>query len=382
MRWILVTIAGLVLAGLTIGRLGERFINQVDPAVLPAVSEAARRLHRSTFVVDLHADSLMFGRDLLARSRVGHVDLPRLQSGGVGLQVFGVVTKVPGTALVRNPADGLDRFTLVSLAQLSPMVWQAPFERALHQAARLHRFNERSGGQLALVRTRADLERLLELRARDPRVVGALLALEGAHPLEAGPGSLRELFDAGFRMLGLAHFSDNRYAGSAHGVAKGGLTAEGRVLVRHMQELGMVVDLAHLAPEAIDELLSLSTQPTVVSHGGVKGTCDNPRNLSDAHVRAIARGGGVIGIGYFEWAICGIELDQIVRAIRYAIELVGDAYVGLGSDFDGGTRTGFDASQLPALTQALFTAGLGEDSIRKVLGGNVLRVLRQTLPPG
>jgi microsomal dipeptidase-like Zn-dependent dipeptidase len=118
----------------------------------------------------------------------------------------------------------------------------------------------------------------------------------------------------------------------------------------------------------------------VFSHGGVVGTCDNPRNLSDEHVRAIAAGGGVVGIGYWKMAICGTELQHVVAAIRYVIDLAGDDHVGLGSDYDGATSVGFDTSALPALTQALLDAGLPESSVRKVMGENVWRVLEETLP--
>ena len=181
-------------------------------------------------------------------------------------------------------------------------------------------------------------------------------------------------------MIGLTHFFDNEFAGSAHGVQKTGLTELGRALVRRMQELGVLVDLAHVSPRAIDEVLAISTRPTVVSHGGVKGTCPSERTISDEHVRAIAAGGGVIGIGYWETAVCGREPRHVVAAMRHVVSLVGDDFVGLGSDYDGATTVGFDTSQLAALTQQLMNDGFSDESIRKILGGNVVRVLRAVLP--
>jgi microsomal dipeptidase-like Zn-dependent dipeptidase len=124
----------------------------------------------------------------------------------------------------------------------------------------------------------------------------------------------------------------------------------------------------------------MATKPIVVSHGGVRGTCDNLRNLSDAHVQGIARGGGVIGIGYWETAVCGTEMRYVTAAMRHVIAVAGDDYVGLGSDFDGATTVGFDTSQLPALTQQMLNDGFSDATIKKILGGNVLRVLRQVLP--
>jgi membrane dipeptidase len=182
-------------------------------------------------------------------------------------------------------------------------------------------------------------------------------------------------------MIGLTHFFDNDYGGSAHGVEQGGLSDLGRHTIREMERLGITLDLAHLAPTAVDEALVLSTRPTVFSHGGVRGTCDNQRNLSDAHVKRIAAGGGVIGIGYWETAVCGTSPADIARAIAYVVGLVGPDHAALGSDYDGGTTVGFDTSSLASLTQAMLDEGLRETTVRKVLGGNVLRVISQNLPP-
>jgi microsomal dipeptidase-like Zn-dependent dipeptidase len=132
--------------------------------------------------------------------------------------------------------------------------------------------------------------------------------------------------------------------------------------------------------QAVDDVLAMASKPTVVSHGGVAGTCPNARTLSDGQVRAIAAGGGVIGIGYWDTAICGREPRHVVAAMRHVIALVGDDHVGLGSDYDGATTVGFDTSQLAALTQQMVDEGLSDASIRKILGGNAVRVLRAVLP--
>jgi microsomal dipeptidase-like Zn-dependent dipeptidase len=182
-------------------------------------------------------------------------------------------------------------------------------------------------------------------------------------------------------MISLTHFFDNEYAGSAHGVEKGGLTDLGRLTIHQMEQMGIIVDLAHLAPTAVDEILDIATRPVVVSHTGVRGTCDNRRNLSDEHIRKIAGNDGIIGIGYWETAACGIAPADIAKAIAYVVRLVGADHAAFGSDYDGATTVGFDTSALPALTQALIDEGLSDGEVRKVLGENVLRVFSQTLPP-
>ncbi|MFN8640427.1 MAG: dipeptidase [Candidatus Binatia bacterium] len=361
----------------------ELFLNRVVPVAVPAVSDQARALHASAFVADMHADTLMLRGDLTVRSRTGHVDLPRLQEGGVALQFFTAVTKVPlGFNIEATDGDRLDLLTLVGMFQLSPFVGSDLLQRALLYSQRLQDSIARAQGQLLPVRSVADLDRLLARRAADPRVVGALLGSEGAHPLLDDPANVEALFGAGFRMIGLAHFFDNPFVGSAHGLRKGGLTDKGRDLVRRMERLGVLVDLAHVSPAGIDDVLAMATKPVVVSHGGVRGTCDNRRNLSDEHIRGIARTGGVIGIGYWDTAVCGTEMRHVTAAMRHVVAVAGDDFVGLGSDFDGATTTGFDVSQLPSLTQQMIDDGFSDATIAKILGGNVQRVLRQVLPPG
>lgn len=363
----------------------EGLVNRIEPVSLPDISPRARSLHARSLVADLHADSLLFERDLLERGRHGHVDLPRLRQGGVGLQVFAVPTVVPlGANIDRTERGWLDLIGLAGVVQLSPMAWRGPTGRALQRARELRRTVERAEGGLLWIDDRGDLARLLETR-RARRAgsgpIGVLLAIEGAHAMESDPGGVQTLFDAGYRMIGLAHFFDNDYAGSAHGVRRGGLTPQGRRTIREMEARGIVLDLAHLSPRAMDEALAIATKPTVFSHGGVRGTCDNARNLDDAQIRRIAAGGGVIGIGYWDIAVCGRHPDDIARAIAYVAALVGSEHVALGSDYDGATTVGFDTSALPAITQALLDVGLSERDVRGILGDNVLRLLSQVLPP-
>jgi microsomal dipeptidase-like Zn-dependent dipeptidase len=360
----------------------EGLLNRIRGRPAAPVSVAARRLHFSSTVVDLHADSLLWGRDLLARSTIGHVDLPRLREGGVALQVLTAVTRVPAaTNLHRTPAGGPDLIAMLGRAS----GWPEPAlrslrQRVLHQARRLGDLVTRSGGKLCLVRNGDDLDSLLAARTRDSAVVGALFGVEGAHALEGDLAALDSFHAAGVRLLGLAHFFDNEFSGSAHGMRKAGLTELGRELVRQCERRGIVVDLAHASPAAIDDVLGIATRPPIVSHTGVQATSPSVRNLSDAQIRAVAAAGGVVGIGFWKTAAGGRSAADVVRSIRHVIGTAGDDHVALGSDFDGAVAVPFDAAGLPALTEEMIGAGIGDESIQKILGGNALRVLRAVLP--
>jgi microsomal dipeptidase-like Zn-dependent dipeptidase len=360
--------------------IAESRMNRVAAAG-GAVSPRALELHRRLFVADLHADTLLWDRDLLRRGTRGHVDLPRLQDGNVALQAFTVVTRTPhGLNIESNDADAFDDTTLLALVQRwPPRTWRSLTERALYQAGRLRDAAGRSRGGLMIVRSRADLQALLEQRRSAP-VVGGWLGLEGAHALEGDLARLDALYDAGFRMIALTHFFDTEWAGSAHGRARGGLTARGRELVRALEQRRMLLDLAHASPATIDDALALATRPVVVSHTGVRATCDNRRNLSDAHLRGIAATGGVIGIGFWDTAVCGTSPEAIARAVVHAIGIAGADHVALGSDFDGAITAPFDAAGMPRVTDALLRAGLSEDVVAKVMGGNVRRLLGEALP--
>ena len=143
----------------------------------------------------------------------------------------------------------------------------------------------------------------------------------------------------------------------------------------------MIVDVAHASHAAVADTIALAHRPIVSSHGGVQATCKVNRNLTDAEIRGIAGTGGVIGIGYWDAAICSTEPAAVAAAIAHVRDLVGIDHVGLGSDFDGAVTTGFDASQVAAVAQALLDRGFSAAAVRKVMGGNVLRVVRAGIVP-
>ena len=346
-----------------------------------AASERAKALHKTLLVADLHADTLMWDRDLLKRGDWGHVDLPRLVEGNVAAQSFTVDTKTPRGMNIESNSGDTDNITLLALAERWPVTsWINLTERALYQARRLDEASSRSNGKLVILRTAEDVTNFLERRKTDTEIVAGFLGLEGAHALEGDVNNLDRLYDAGFRMIGLAHFFDNEMAGSAHGVKKYGLTDKGRELVWRMEEKRVFIDLAHASPDTINDVLRIAAQPVIVSHTGVKATCDNTRNLSDDQLKAIANNGGIVGIGFWDTAVCGNDAAAIARAIRHAADIMGVDHVALGSDYDGAIEAPFDATGMVQITDALLREGFDEDQIRKIMGENVIRTLQLYLP--
>lgn len=384
-RLLVLALAGMVSVGIaTFALLPSWIQNRLNPAILRSpyhVTSQAAALHERLLVADLHADALLWRRDLTRRHEIGHVDVPRLIEGNLAIQAFTIVTKSPrGQNIERNQSTS-DVITPLAILQRWPVrTWSDLTERAVYQAEKLRRFSERSEGRLTLLETQADLRSYLATRAVTPEITAGFLGIEGAHALEGELGNLDRVFGAGVRMLGLTHFFDNEAGGSAHGMTGAGLTQFGRQLIERAEELGMVVDLAHASEALIDDVLTITRQPVLVSHTGVRGTCDNQRNLSDRQLKGIAATGGIIGIGFWPTAVCGSDVGAVVRAIRYAVDQVGPGHVALGSDFDGKTEMPFDAAGMALITQELVLEGFSEEEIEQLMGGNVIRILEQVLP--
>lgn len=378
---VLLTVVVAVVALLVPARVDDAR-NPITPHDPYPVSARARDLHETLRIGDWHADSLLWTRDLTERNTRGHVDFPRLRAGNVALQVLTTVTKSPANQnYEQNSADAMDNITLLAVASAwPPRTWSDLTERALYQADRLEGFIDDEGGRVRLVRGADDLDAVLRDRADGRDVTGVLLGIEGAHALEGELANLDRLEAAGFRVIGLQHFFDNALGTSLHGRAEGGLTDFGREVVREVEARGMVLDLAHSSPAVVRDVLSMTDMPLVVSHTGLKSHCEVTRNIPDALMVAIAQTGGTIGIGYWSDVLCSGDAPADVAAtIAAAIEVVGEDHVSLGSDYDGAVQTGFDVAELPALTHALLAQGLSEAQIAKVMGGNMVRVLRARL---
>jgi membrane dipeptidase len=360
----------------------ERSMNKIDGQPLIAVSPEAKALHKTLTIVDLHSDTLMWRRSLLSDNVRGHMDLGRLERGNVTLQVFSSVTKTPkGQNYDANSAES-DNITLLTIAQLQPVrTWGSLLERSLWHATKLDRATRKVGGQLTKVKGLRDVEGLLARRAIKGRGVGAMLSIEGLQNIEGDLANLDRLHATGFRMAGLTHFFDNDLAGSMHGLKKGGLTPKGRAAIRRMEQLGMIVDIAHCSHACVADILAMARRPVVSSHGGVQATCKVNRNLSDEEIRGVAKTGGVIGIGYWDAAICGTSPRDAARAMKHVRDLVGIEHVALGSDYDGATTVRFDTSQLEQVTQALLDEGFTPDEVRQAMGLNALRVIKAGIAP-
>ncbi|MFN3748482.1 MAG: dipeptidase [Sphingorhabdus sp.] len=385
-RWIwglavLVAVSAIGFFGIAPGYV-EASMNKVDGKPLPKVSAEAIALHKTLTIVDLHSDTLMWKRDMLERADRGHMDLPRLVEGNVALQVFSSVSKTPkGQNYDANGSDS-DNITLLAVAQMQPArTWNSLLERSLWHGEKLDRATAASKGALVKVAASGNVDSLLERRAKQEDATGALLSIEGLQNLEGKAANLDKLYNAGFRMAGITHFFDNELAGSMHGIKKGGLTPLGREVIRRMEEKGMIVDIAHCSRQCVTEILAMARRPVVSSHGGVQATCKVNRNLSDEHIKSVAKTGGIIGIGYWDGAICDTSPKSVAKAMKHVRDLVGIQHVALGSDYDGATTVRFDTSKLVQVTQALLDEGFTPDEIRAVMGGNAIRVLREGLKP-
>jgi membrane dipeptidase len=379
LQWLLLILVIVGTAFFVVPGIVESRMNKVLNPPPYKASAAAEALHKNLIVADLHADSLLWKRDLLEHGSRGHVDVPRLAQGNVAIQAFTLVTTSPRGLNIYKNSDDTDQIRLLSMVQLwPPNTWNSPKRRAIYEASRLHDFAERSQGKLVIIKSRADLQKYLATRS--PGQVAGFLGTEGSQPLEGRLENLNDLFNAGIRMMAPTHFTDTAIGGAAAGMNKGGLTDLGRQWVKALEAKSIIIDLAHASPATLRDVTAMASRPLLVSHTGVKATCDNPRNLSDQELQAVANTGGVIGIGLWDTATCGTDAKATARAIRHAVSVVGVDHVALGSDFDGAVTTPFDASGWVLVTDALLQEGFSEPDIKKIMGENVVRVLLQGLP--
>tara|TARA_R110001606_G_scaffold177586_3_gene324123 strand:- start:3242 stop:4444 length:1203 start_codon:yes stop_codon:yes gene_type:complete len=353
----------------------EKQTNMVDGKPLPEIRAEAQKLHDSLMIVDLHGDTLLWKRKITDSVDRGHIDLDRMEAGNVGLQVFSSVTKTPKGQNYDSNSGDTDNITLLAITQLQPMrTWFSLLERQLYHAQKLDKAVAVSGGRLASISEPEDLDRL-------DKSIGVLFSAEGLQTLEGDRANLKKLYASGMRMAGMVHFFDNELAGSMHGIEKGGLTDFGRTIVRDMESMGMIVDIAHSSHATVADILKMAKRPVVSSHGGVQAVCGVNRNLTDTEIKGVAATGGVIGLGYWDGAMCDTDPATVAKAAKHVRDLVGIDYVALGGDFDGAVTTRFDTSGIVQITQALMDAGFSEAEIRAVMGLNALRVIKAGLVP-
>lgn len=322
------------------------------------MTNAFLSLHFDALVIDGHCDSigdqLERNRWLGDRANEGHVDLPRLREGGVNVQFFACYVPTP---YQRHGAT----------------------THALERLDQLHLLAERLPDQFVLARSADDI-----LRAKAAGKVAGIVGLEGAEALDASIGVLRQFYRLGLRNLGLAWNHRNAACdGVAESRTNGGLTEFGVKVVEECNQLGIILDVSHLSPAGVTDVLAVSQQPIIASHSNARALCDHPRNLTDAQMEAIAARGGVIGVTFVDAFLNranpqAASLDDIIANIEYMLGVVGPDHVALGSDFDGWTMAQEikDATCYPLITQKLVERGHDPRIIRQILGENLFRVMR------
>jgi membrane dipeptidase len=316
--------------------------------------EAAKDIHCRYPVVDAHCDTLLHlargGRLDGPEDQTGQVSLQGLKAAGVRLVFFSVFAEraTPPGARLRRAIQLIDRFWLEYLANRDCLV---------------------------LVERRKDLEK---------PGIGVLLTLEGGEALEEDLAVLRQLYRLGVRGVGLTWNYRNALAGGIMETRAPGLSDFGVRVVEEMNRLGMIVDAAHLNPQAFEELLEVSRAPVVVTHANAHRLCPHPRNLTDDQLKALAARGGVVGVTFVPDFVdlYAPSVERVADHIEYLCSIMGIDAVGLGSDFDGtdGRLPGLEnVASLPNLTASLLARGFDEPSVAKILGGNWLRLLERVL---
>ena len=378
----------------------------VNVATGDDIADHAHKLHFSSIVLDTHDDTTQrffskAGFDMAARHTDGHIDIPRMRDGGMNAIFFSIWIdgRTMGPPAVQKAIDQID---------------------AVHQMVR------KDPKDLAFCRTAAEVR-----EAHKQGKIAVLIGVEGGHMIGNDIRVLRTFGDLGVRYMTLSHFYNDEWADSSTDKpAHNGLTDFGKDIVREMNRQGIMVDISHVSDKTFYDALEVSKAPLIASHSSCRALCDHVRDMSDDMIKALAAKGGVIQINYEKSFIdqaykdaydkasggvvatmnnigkeCGddeecvitkvqaiqaameksgqlppVSWERIIEHIDHAVKLVGADHVGLGSDFDGATMpTGMeDCTKLPKITEALMRKGYSDDDIRKILGGNVLRVMEAT----
>jgi len=319
-------------------------------------------MERKFLIFDAHNDLLHTAYkgsgNILVRNADGHSDIPRLMEGGVTAQVLALFI----------PTDELP---------------SGPLRYTLHLMDIAFKVLEESKGKVVLARRAEDIK-----RAKEEGKLAIILSMEGAEGLEEDFSVLRMLYRLGLRMVGIAWSRRNR---AADGVTEEGpdegLTPYGVELVGELNRLGIIIDVSHLAPKGVAQVLKLSKHPVVASHSNAYALCPHYRNLTDAQIKAIAEKGGVIGVNFVPRFLSPrpekASIEDVLDHIDYIARLGGIDCVGLGSDFDGFTdpppKGLEDATCFPRIADGLLRRGYSEDAVEKIMGGNFLRVFAEVV---
>lgn len=326
-------------------------------------SEAMRRarlFHLQNLTLDSHCDTPMFfdlGVELTSRDDRLKVDFHKMSEGGLDVAVMAAYLQQGGRAA----------------SDLRAATHKADYllDEIRHQVQRAH------GIELAYTPKQVYFNK--EIRRRS-----VMLAIENGYAIGTDLSNIERYRRAGVVYMTLCHNGDNDICDSARSSRRehGGLSDFGREVVAEMNRTGMVIDLSHASDETFAQVLECSQQPVVCSHSACRALCDHPRNLTDDQLRAIGEKGGVVQINLYSGFLCPegeATLDDAVAHIRHAIGVCGIDHVGIGSDFDGdgGVRGCQSAAEFTLLTRALLAAGINTRALRKLWGGNFLRVVSQ-----
>jgi len=369
------------------------------------IAERAKKLHFSSIVLDTHDDTTQrfFSKDfdIGKRNPDGHVDIPRMREGGMNAIFFSIWIdgRIMGPPAVEKALDQID---------------------AVHENVRKY------SKDMALCRTAAEVR-----EAHKQGKIAALIGVEGGHMIGNDIRVLRMFGNLGVRYMTLSHFYNDEWADSSTDKpVHNGLTDFGKDIVREMNRQGIMVDISHVSDKTFYDALEVSKAPLMASHSSCRAICNHPRDMSDEMIKALAAKGGVIQINYersfidqaykdaydkvsggvvaamekvtkecagdeacvgrkikdmetqmeASGALPRVSWEKIIEHIDHVVKLAGADHVGLGSDFDGATMPDGmdDCSKLPKITEALVRKGYADDDIRKILGGNLLRVMEQT----
>ncbi|HLG15384.1 MAG TPA: dipeptidase [Blastocatellia bacterium] len=360
-----------------------------------AVAQRARKIHFSSIVIDTHIDTtpkLQTNWKFTDEHKDGAIDLPRMKKGGLNALFFSIY--MSGT--VTGPKAVND---------------------SIERIAAVHNLAEDMPNEVALCVT-ADQVR----KAHKQGKIAALLGMEGGHMINNSLPVLRMYAELGVRYLTLTHSVNTDWADSSGDQPKhNGLTDFGKDVVRELNKLGIMVDISHVSDKTFWDAIEVSKAPMIASHSSCRAISGHPRNMTDDMIKALAAKGGVIQINYLDQFIDNdlyeyskksqqlmrelaekypgrenlakrreevakqfgpapkVSWEKIIEHIDHAVKLVGIDHVGLGSDFDGGSMPpGMeDVTGLPKITEALLRKGYREADIKKILGENTLRVLRE-----
>lgn len=321
----------------------------------------ADKLHRESIVFDGHCDTLLNVLDgqrrLGERSAEGHLDLPRMKEGGVTVQIFACFVR-PQFMSAGATAEAL---------RIVDTFYE---EMAANEA------------MLTLATSAADIE----LAKAEGKIAG-VLALEGAEALAGDLGVLRTFYRLGVRNVGLTwNFRNEAADGIAEARTGGGLTEFGFKLVKELNRLGMMIDVSHLAPAGVRDVLALSDAPVIASHSNAHALCPHWRNLTDEQLEGIAANGGVVGVTFVPAFVTQdpdqATLERTLDHIDHIVRVAGIDHVGLGSDFDGffgnEVNTGLeDVTRMPGITAGLLARGYKSAEVRKILGESFIRIFSQ-----